>query len=201
MSNWWNKKTNVPLEDKNFRKIIEFYLFNCPSEIRKTKNGKTQYQKVSQRSTTLRERGWRGGLINTLIANLKYGINGKLEYNVLSAKADIDQERIKIENIVSLSDEHFEMITMAERSDMNIPSSIFYYIRNALAHGTFSVVTVGNNKTYYLESGKDDKVKAQLRLREETLLKWIKDFEFSPNMLKSALQEKRKHNKKERKIA
>lgn len=37
---------------------------------------------------------------------------------------------------------------------------------------------------YYLERAKDDNVKAKIRLREETLLRWIRNFELSLVKLK-----------------
>ena len=75
--------------------------------------------------------------------------------------------------------------------------TIFYYIRNALAHGSFMV----NGDIYSFESSKDGTTKAAIRLREETLLKWIKDVSLSPEKLKKVLQSERKTTKKRERAA
>ena len=110
-----------------------------------------------------------------------------------------NQEVNKIEKSSTLSDKYFELIAMTERSDMSKTSAIFYYIRNAFAHGSFSVIKDEARTIYYLESAKADTVKAQIRLREETLLKWIKDFSLSPQLLKKASKEERKPKKRAKK--
>lgn len=198
MSDWWNKGTDIPLRDKTFCKIVNFYLFHCPCEIR-TSNG--HFAKVSHQGVTFREKGWVYGYVSTLTSCMKKGSSNRLVYNCLDTNCNIEEKTRKIEETTFLSDKHFEMITILKHPNMNIPSSIFYYIRNAFAHGTFSVVTVQNNKIYYFESAKNGKVKAQLRLRQETLLEWIKDFTLSPNELRKILQVEKKNNKKKRKVA
>ena len=89
------------------------------------------------------------------------------------------------------------MIVIAERSDMSLTSSIFYYIRNAFAHGSFMV----DGDVYSFESSKDGTIKAAIRLREKTLLKWIQDISVSPERLKKALQSERKTTKKAKRAA
>lgn len=201
MAEWWDKSTNVPLGDSNFQKIIDFYLFNCPCETEKgSKNkGTKTYTKVSKRAKTLRAQGWTGGALNTLLAAMKHTTSGHLEYNIFDNKTDIKEKVSKIEKYSTLSDKHFELIAMADRSDMSKTSAIFYYIRNAFAHGSFSVIKNESKTIYYLESAKDDTVKAQIRLREETLLEWIKDFKVSPKVLKSALAAEKKMKKSKKK--
>ena len=194
MAEWWKKNNKTPLMDLKFLEIIDFYLFNCPCETERgsSKKGTKEYVKVSKRANTLRSRGWTGGYLNTLLASMKHTASSHLEYHTFDSKTDIQAEVSKIEKHSTLSDKHFELIAMAERSDMNKTSAIYYYIRNAFAHGSFSVIKDKSTTIYYLESAKDDTIKAQIRLREETLLKWIKDFALSPQMLKSALADDRK---------
>ena len=201
MAEWWDKGTKIPLNDANFQKIIDFYLFGCPCETEKgsKKKGTKSYSKISKRAKTLRSQGWTGSYLNTLLASMKHTTSGHLAYHTFDNKSDIKAEVSKIEKNTSLSDINFEMIAMADRADMSKTSAIFYYIRNAFAHGSFSVVKDGSQTMFYLESAKDDTVKAQIRLREETLLKWIKDFALSPKVLKSALEQERKHRKNKKK--
>lgn len=201
MDEWWNKGTSIPFNSMNFHKIIDFFLFNCPSEIEKgnKKQGTKTYEKVSQRATTLRAQGWKGGFLNTLLASMKRTTSGHLEYRVFNASRDICCEVNMIEKSVTLTDLNFEMIVISERTDMNKTSTIFYYIRNAFAHGSFSVITDNGRTIYYLESAKNSTIKARLRLREETLMKWIKDFSLSPKELKLALSQDRKQQTKKKK--
>ena len=203
MADWWDKGTKIPLNDCNFQKIIDFYLFNCPCETESGSIGKgtKKYTKVSKRGTTLRAQGWTKGFLNTLLAAMKKTVSGHLEYHPFSEGTNIAIESDKIEISAGLFDVYFEMIVFAERSDMNKTSAIFYYIRNALAHGSFSAVSVGNRKIYYLESSKNSTVKARIRLHEETLLKWIKDVSLSPNVLRNVLKEDAKNKKKRKKEA
>ena len=164
MADWWDKGTKIPLNDANFQKIIDFYLFNCPCETESGSVGKgtKKYIKVSKRGTTLRAQGWTKGFLNTLLASMKKTASGHLEYHPFSEGTNIAIESDKIKYDVCLSDAHFEMIVFAERSDMNKTSAIFYYIRNALAHGSFSVVYDGNRRIYYLESSKNGTVKVRI---------------------------------------
>lgn len=200
MAEWWDKNQKIPWNDKNFQKILEFYLFNCPSETEKGKKNKgtLRYEKVSQRAKTLRQQGWTDGYLNSLFASMKHTTSGKLVYEKYKSQDNIVDKCVEIEKNSSLTDEHFEMIVFQERSDMSLTGSVFYYIRNAFAHGSFSIVGSGEKRTYYLESAKDDKVKARIRLRETTLLQWIDDFNLSPQVLKMALLEKRNIRKKQK---
>lgn len=34
---WWDKHSEIPYQSKNFQKIINFYLFNCPVIFHKRK--------------------------------------------------------------------------------------------------------------------------------------------------------------------
>ena len=79
---------------------------------------------------------------------------------------------------------------------MSKTSAIFYYIRNALAHGSFGTTLSSGKRTYYFESAKNDIVKARIRLREETLLSWIDLFFNSPNTLKMSMKQNGNNNKK-----
>ena len=205
MATWWKKADTNPLNEANFQKIINFYLFECPCEIEQgsESKGNKRYTAVSKRGTTFRQKGWTGGNLNTLLSAMKKTDNGLLKYHVFSVGEDISAKTDTIEKESSLSDQHFEMVVMAERSDMNKTSSVFYYIRNALAHGSFCQVLSSRQKIYYFESTRKGKIYARIRLKETTLLKWIDYFNSSPQELKSSKKSNKSNikNKKRTKKA
>ena len=67
---------------------------------------------------------------------------------------------------------------------------IYYYIRNAFAHGSFEVTS---DRVYKLESKKKESVKAQMMLKETTLLK-IADLSRKNRKQIEALQKKKNRN-------
>ena len=70
---------DIPLNNKNFQKIIKFYLFECPVRTvaridKKQPNGgkrHREYKKVSKMGKTFKERGLDGPNLNTLRAAMK----------------------------------------------------------------------------------------------------------------------------------
>ena len=112
MAEWWDKGTKIPLNDGNFQKIIDFYLFNCPCETESGSVGKEtkKYTKVSKRGKTLRAQGWTKGFLNTLLAAMKKTASGHLEYHPFSEGTNIAIESDKIEISAGLSDVYFEII-------------------------------------------------------------------------------------------
>ena len=168
--------TDIPFKNENFQKILTFYLFNSPCEISKgTKENKT-YIPVSKVDKTFSKQGWTDKNLNTLIAKMK-NMSNHLEYYPISSNQSINT----IEKNIGLSDPNFEMIIMHTRNDMSKACAIFYYIRNGFAHGLFDV----KNNIYCFESSKNGVTKAKVRLKKETLLKWIDCFYELPKKRKS----------------
>lgn len=107
-------------------------------------------------------------------------MSNHLEYYPISSNQSINA----IEKNISLSDPNFEMIIM---HTMSKACAIFYYIRNGFSHGSFNV----KNNIYCFESSKNGITKAKIRLKEETLLKWIDCFYEFPKKRKSKSYEKK----------
>lgn len=194
MSDWWKKgNEDLPFFNNNFQNILQFYLFNCPVEIEKGKqcNGTLEYIQVSSRAVSLRGKGWKGSALNSLLANMKHTTSKQLTYKLCHTNENIENEVKNIEKHTVLSDKQFEMIAIKKRNDMSVTGSIFYYIRNAFAHGSFSI----DNGIYYFESSKNKEVSAQIRVREQTLLYWMDLFNSSANSIK--LSNKKQKNKKQ----
>ena len=78
------------------------------------------------------------------------------------------------------------------RSDMSDAEAIYYYIRNAFAHGSFEVKSSKGERCYLLQSDKDSKVKAQMQLKESTLLRLLELSQMSANDLREKQRKKRK---------
>lgn len=157
----------IPYKNKNFIKIIDFYLFNCPARhTQKTKDltGNNKYNfiftKVSARGKTFSERGIEGGGLRTLRAAMqRTSYKGELFDLTLDKPEDIEQ----------YSSRSGEICLTVKNSQMSQTDTIYYAIRNAFAHGSFSI----EKGIYFLVNRNNGKLKGIIRLKEETLLKWI----------------------------
>lgn len=200
MSEWWNVNPTIPFENKNFQTILNFYLFQCPVEFKRGKKESTTYQKVSQRARSLRERGWIESYATTLVNYMKESLGKNSNYDTCKSEESVAVKVKQLENSGSLSDKHFEVIVYTERSEMNKANAILYYIRNAFAHASFSVTTVGSRKVYYFESAKNGVVKARIRLNETTLLNWMEIIiTLHPKAARDVLNENKKQQKNKKK--
>ena len=70
--------SEIPYKRRNFIKIIDFYLFNCPARLTNktrdltgTKKYNFTFSKVSARGKTFAERGIEGGSLRTLRAAMQ----------------------------------------------------------------------------------------------------------------------------------
>ena len=189
MAEWWDKGTKIPLNDANFQKIIDFYLFNSPVIYRQKKGKVISYKPVSERSRTFIDQGWVNHMIPTLLSEMKQASN-KLKYHILSS----DENPISVVDNYSRDDENNEVVAFLERDDMGNTYTIFYGIRNAFAHGSFSVIKCHKETIYLLQSKKEKDIKTIMKLNEKTLLKWIELFNSTVEELKE-IKQNRKHAK------
>lgn len=164
--------------------IIEGLVFNCPSSTeRKEKDDsyknekpryKNVYKPVSARETSFRRRGINGNLLVTLLAQISRPLKVSKTYLLIGSNSSVELNMDDIMKNVALSDPYFDVVVYQKRSDMTDVEAFYYYIRNAFAHGAFEVLQKGSEKIYKLESAKDGKVKAQMRLKESTLEEYIR---------------------------
>jgi hypothetical protein len=189
MSNWWKKGVAFPSNNPNFIRIIDFYLFNCPVQTVKyvKKEKKKEYHRVSARAQTFEETVWTKGNLNTLLTEMKRNKT----YIPLKDTDNVEEQRKSV-------DGNSEFIVFKENSELKKLKSIFYAIRNAFAHGSFSIVNNNQNTIYYLESAKDEKIKSQIKLKESTLLDWIDLFNSTPDEIREKNRERKKQNRKAR---
>ena len=127
MNQWYDPACPIPQEDGNFRKILNFYLFECPVD------------RVSVRGVTLERLGWRGAGLTALLGRMKAAATGTLCYLPVSSGTDVGEAVAQAERSPALSDPDFELIAFREDQRLGKTRTILYRIRNALAHGSFSV--------------------------------------------------------------
>lgn len=180
---WWNKSHDIPIYDECFQRIINGLLFNCPSCVRKTTNmgkenggkqkKKTQYIPVSARETSFKKNGISGSALLTILAQIRRPLVYINAYEALKPSANIEDSVEHIIKSTNCADDMFELMVYHIRSDMPEAEAIYYYIRNAFAHGSFEVYVHNNDRVYLLESCKDGTIKARMRLKEKTLLRYV----------------------------
>ncbi len=185
--NWWNNKKDLPLINENFIAILDGLLFNCPTSIRSRvtvgigedgkKKTKTIISPVSARANTFRKRGIKGQYLTAILYEIRKPLIANNAYYVVDKSHNVEVQMKHIIKTTALSDPNFDVIVMLKRDRNEMPETeaIYYYIRNALAHGSFEFVSQRNDvEAYYLlESKQKNTVKAQMRLKESTMLKLV----------------------------
>lgn len=199
---WIDVSKVEPSRSTSSLHIIEGLVFNCPSSTeRKEKDGsykngkpryKTVYKPVSARETSFRRRGINGSLLVTLLVKISSPLKANKTYRLINSGASVEKNIDDIMKDATLSDPYFDVVVYQKRSDMTDVEAFYYYIRNAFAHGAFEVLQKGSEKIYKLESAKDGKVKAQMRLKESTLEEYIRLANLSVADIKALQRPKKK---------
>ena len=149
--------------DKDFIKIIDFYVFNCPVQ-----DG--DKCKVSQMSNTFEDRGIVGQKLSSLLKDIgkkinivflskiyEYDINNKTKHDVKSSNKQLNK---LIKNCTCN-----EYMYLYENSSYGKLKSIFYYIRCSVAHGDFVI----NNKYIIGQAKKKDLINCKYKILIKTL--------------------------------
>lgn len=158
--------------DSTFYAIINDLVFHCPSSHRKKKDGKSTYYPVSNRNNSFRERKIEKTLLATLLSCIKALFDDN-SFRIIKKNAICVSELVNdIQR--SSKDAYKELFVCMENTNMSDAETVFYYIRNAFAHGSFEVVCEKGKRIYILESKKEEMIKARMRLTEETLLEICK---------------------------
>ena len=154
------KKFDKPqkISDKNFQKILDFYLFHCPTPDK------------SVRSKTFEQLGWKGSpQFSQLKKQLLASASKSLRSNYYPCKKDELEAYFKLVSNIAPIDEYCVFFMNEEKS---VIQSLFSAIRNAFAHGSFSVQTYNKERIYFF-SNYHKFLKAEIVLQEKTLLAWI----------------------------
>ena len=163
---WWEKgKYPLHAGKSNFLKIVDFYLFNCPVY------KKSQTSRVSVRGQTFEERHITGKKLTTLLKNIKNSVE---VYELVDKQNEVAESlETELKNLKCKAGA-IQLMFFYENTDLGQTKTIFDSIRNALAHGAFSVKRQKKENYYYFENKYNSKIKAQFKIKESTLLDWIK---------------------------
>lgn len=162
------KETKNPYGNKNFRDILDFYLFHCPSQ------GK------SVRSITFEEQGWKGNLFSTFKSQMLNRASSDLKKHYFPCEK---KELIDKFMIAKTYKKNEEYCIFLKNDETRIIESLFSAIRNSLAHGSF-FIKKESKVNYYFFINHDGYLKAEIRLREDTLQNWIFLFNSDPHAMK-----------------
>ena len=153
----------IAMNNGNFQKILEFYLLRCPVE------------GTSVRGVTFREYGWSGSKqFAKLKKSLLSSAASNLALNYYPCIKDELPDKFNKVDVVSPVNEYCVFLKNEENTVMQ---SLFSAIRNAFAHGSFSVREYTSDgcktKVYFMVNYKTY-LKAEIVLQESTLINWIK---------------------------
>ena len=152
-------KTSIKLSDKKLQKILQFYLIECPVE------------GVSFKGKSFKEYGYADrNSFGRLKKQLLDSATSSLAKNYFPSLKSELENNIKECSLKECSEEYCVFLKSDEKSVMR---SLFSAIRNALAHGRFSIKTYKNTHIYCFSNYKKYE-KARIVLYEDTLLTWIK---------------------------
>ena len=149
----------IKLEDKNFQKIIDFYLFNCPVE------GK------SVRGKKFKDYGFsKSAPFKALKKAMLSVASASLSKNYLPSRKNELPQAFESVEAASPPDEYCVFLINEESG---VLASLFSSIRNAFAHGSFNVRSYNGVRIFFLLNYNVYQ-KARLVLQEDTLLSWIR---------------------------
>lgn len=155
-------KSKIVFTNKAFQKILTFYMFECP------------VYDTSVRGKKLCDYGWNSSaLLCTLVRSMKNIASKSFKDNYHACQNKNECLKYKESPEVNLFDEYCMFIS----NDRGKIHNLFKAIRNSLAHGSFNVYSYSHDKlkhrVYYFQNFNEYK-KAEMYIREKTLLDWIK---------------------------
>ncbi len=150
---------DISLSDKNLQKILKFYLIECP------------VPNVSNRGQTFKDFGFGGSpAFSRLKARLLNNASPSLKANYLPCKKEELNDSFLLVEALSPPEEYCVFL---KHEVYTVLGSLFVAIRNAIAHGSFNVRKYHGETIYFFLNYNNYK-KAQIVLRETTLLAWIR---------------------------
>lgn len=167
----WIKKAIS--EDKDFKKILTFYLINTPSVF------------SSCKSIPLEDYGWEQSVfsndkfIDFLLDAVNLDHSSYMSVNHLGKMKMACEKQFLMDEFYKKRDlERIVVFTSKDNKNNNTPvKSLFYHLRNSFAHGRFEIYKNGNKTTFVMEDETPatggHKVSARMILKKSTLIKWM----------------------------
>ena len=199
---WCNCNNHISYDNNCLIEIIDFFVLHCPVSIRSRvtdgtwpdgkKKKKTIYKDVSVRECSFHKNGVSGSLLSTILAEIRRPLAKQDLFQIIKSDGDVVSTVESLINNRTCSDQWSDLLIIQTRSEMPDSEAIYYYIRNAFAHGSFEILVDDKNRIIYrLECQKDGVVKAQMQLKESTLLRLKALAKKSPQEIKKLQRHKK----------
>ena len=181
MRRWsFGKKSKVD-RDKTLAKLITEYLLQCPC---KGASAKGRYY---------RDIGWYKNSVRSLVKEMR-SIAGISEEHWSLPEAVTVEKAIEQINRINHYDCSFEFLC-ADTGENQL-DSIFKFIRNAFAHGSFNIDKYEGTEYYVLENRRNKVLRGRAIVKANTLLEWYSILSNGPDKLKRIKRNKSgKHGK------
>lgn len=165
MSNKWSFSKSVKLSGQSnigLQKIIQFYLWETP------------VPNTSVKGTPFSSMGIRGSQYKTLQAELRKisGFPAADGHDWKKATQKTVESELESINRLDSFDCSFEFAVHTVKHGLGKTEALFYFIRNAFAHGGFRISTFEGERYFVLENRQGDQLKGRAILKESTLLRW-----------------------------
>lgn len=172
---WLDTRVPLEYEDESLYEIILFFVIHSPCDGQ------------SARRISLSDRGWKKNpwyspsYLKDKIDNILWG-DGKKQLKMVMSKADMlhEAERFNLKDnfFKSRKQQRALFVKSSAKNCSSEYMSLFYHIRNALAHGRIAMYPIGNNDiVFVMEDGSIQKemyqVSARIVIRKSSLLKII----------------------------
>lgn len=167
LSDWTAFNSRNVYTNRNFQRILNFFLFECPNK------------HMSVRSHPFHEQGWPKKYFSVLQRRLRKAGDPEIAFHRVAIKNLF--ETLSLANQLAAVDCTNELVIYHGSGESMV--TLFGAIRNAFAHGSYQIRTVNKVRYYCLENRTppsvtqpnyfDQEVRARIVLKETTLLRWI----------------------------
>lgn len=176
-ADWLNNRVPNAYADEDLHRIIVFYVFHTPCK------------RLSKNSIQIESYGWDNPWLKKNPRAMLFEFAKFDASRFVSANKLVDMQKKCAES--NLSTDFFNNRLTQRVCFYNCESnewiSLFYHIRNALAHGRIAMFPNGDDITFVMEDGKSANkegegfyVSARMVLNKSTLLDWIDILEKGP---------------------
>lgn len=160
-------------DDPNFDTILDFYLWSCPSP------------NTAIGANTFFDLGWSGGNNFKRLKNSLINVSTEqiLFFTVKQDKLDDTLDECNLTDSYTFA----ETIVLVPKDKKEV-DTLFRYIRNSLAHGSYTIEKLdSDNESYYFFENQDPSdnyaIKARMILKSSTLQTWINIVKNGPQNL------------------